>query len=256
LDSPCAGSPATILPIRAVTDSLHSMVFLTGGSFLMGSDTGRDDERPRHIIELPSFHIARYAVTNRQYAFFLEESSTPPPPSWGSPFFDDPDQPVVAVNWFEANAFCLWLSHQSGERYRLPTEAEREFACRSGSATAFPWGDDPHRDLGEYGRRWSSGGPELVGGPANTFGLFNVADNVHEWCMDWYGTDYYGISPMFDPRGPESGVRKVARGGSWRHHVKVTRSAARSALDPSYRYTDFGFRIARSQRRQSPGAGF
>ena len=90
------------------------------------------------------------------------------------------------------------------------------------------------------------GSPEIVGGPPNPFRLYNTADNVHEWCSDWYGKDYYRFSPQKDPLGPLSGVRRTSRGGSWRHQVKVMRSSARSALNPCFRYTDYGFRIARA----------
>ena len=118
-------------------------------------------------------------------------------------------------------------------------------ACRAGTQTAYPWGDAAERDLGDYGRRWYEGGPEIAGGPSNAFGLYNMADNVHEWCLEWYGKDYYKLSPARDPGGPETGSRRASRGGSWRHQIKVTRSSARSSLDPSFRYTDYGFRVVR-----------
>jgi formylglycine-generating enzyme required for sulfatase activity len=81
-------------------------------------------------------------------------------------------------------------------------------------------------------------------GTPNGFGLYDVCTNVHEWCSDWYGAEYYAISPQRDPRGPGHGTRRVSRGGSWRHHVKVTRCAARSSIPPDFRYTDYGFRVA------------
>jgi len=221
------------------------LVSLPGGTFVMGSEAGpaRDDERPAHSVEVSPFSIARHAVTNRQYAVFLARSALAPPPAWDDPRFSDPDQPVVAVSWFDAVAFCEWLALRRGALYRLPTEAEREYACRAGTATAYPWGDGPELDTGDYGRRWLEGRPEIVGGPPNAFGLLNMADNVHEWCLDWYDAGYYRVVPRRDPQGPAAGVRRASRGGSWRHQVKVTRSAARSALDPSFRYTDYGFRV-------------
>jgi formylglycine-generating enzyme required for sulfatase activity len=221
------------------------MVPLPGGTFVMGSNSGRDDEAPPHGVELSRFSIGRYAVTNREYAWFLKETDAVPPPAWGDPRFNHPEQPVVAVSWFDAVAYGEWLSRLTGSAYRLPSEAERELACRAGSITAFSWGDSAERETGAYGRRWDMG-PELVGGPPNAFGLCNLADNVHEWCLDWYGSDYYRKSPRTNPGGPETGTRKVSRGGSWRHKVKVTRSAARSSIPPDYRYTDYGFRIVLS----------
>jgi len=214
----------------------------------MGGASGREDEAPQHVVKLSPFYIARFAVRNREYGIYLRQTSTQPSPFWSDPKFNNPDQPVVAVSWFDAAAYCAWLSRVSNELYRLPTEAEREYACRGGTSTFYPWGDSAERDCGEYGRRWEEGGPELVGGPPNSFGLFNMADNVHEWCSDWYGKDYYSQSTHRDPQGPPSGVRRASRGGSWRHQVKVTRSSARSSIDPSFRYSDYGFRLARSVR--------
>ncbi len=221
------------------------MVLLDGGSFVMGSASGQENEAPPHIVELSSLYIARFAVTNREYGFYLGLTGIQPPPFWNDPHFNHSEQPVVAISWHEAAAYCAWLSQSLNELCRLPTEAEREYACRGGTDTAYPWGERAERDCGEYGRRWMEGGPEIAGGPPNAFGLYNMADNVHEWCSDWYGEDYYRLSPRENPPGPSMGIRRVSRGGSWRHQVKVTRSSARSALDPGFRYADYGFRIAR-----------
>ncbi len=222
------------------------MVYLGGGAFIMGCNSVREDEAPAHQVSVSPFYISRYAVTNQEYSVFVERTGALAPPMWHDPRFNDPFQPVVAVSWFDAAAYCAWLNEMLCETFRLPTEAEREFACRAGTTTAYPWGDAAERECGDYGRRWYAGGPEIVGGPPNAFGLCNMADNVHEWCSDWYASDYYSVSPRQDPRGPESGTRRSSRGGSWRHQVKVTRSSARSAISPAYRYTDYGFRIASS----------
>ena len=223
------------------------LILVPGVKFVMGSDAGQEDEAPPHTVELAPFYLGRCAVTNREYALFLRESGIAAPVCWNDPRFNHPDQPVVAVNWFEAAAYCEWLGRQQGKRYRLPTEAERELACRGGTTTAYPWGETAERETGAYGRRWLEGGPELVGGPTNAFGFCNLADNVHEWCLDWYGKDYYRTSPESNPKGPPSGRRKASRGGSWRHQIKVTRCSARSSLDPTFRYTDYGFRLALSE---------
>jgi len=233
-----------------MSDETPDMVLISGGSFLMGSATGQEDESPPHHVQISPFQISKYAVSNRCYALFIAATGTAPPPFWDMPSFDDPDQPAVGVNWFEAMAYCKWLADRLGMAFRLPTEAEREFACRAGTSTAYPWGDlpdDAARLSSGYGRRWETG-PEVVGGPPNGFGLCNMADNVHEWCSDWYGKEYYRTSELLDPRGPESGKRRASRGGSWRHKVKVTRCSARSALDPVFRYADYGFRIAADPR--------
>ncbi len=222
------------------------MVYIDGGQFLMGSDSGQDDESPPHLVQLSPFRMGQYAVTNREYASFMSSTGAPAPSFWNRPPFDHPEMPVVAVNWFDAEAYCRWLTAHSDDCFRLPTEAEREFACRAGTTTAYPWGDhaeDAPCEPQDYGARWAQG-PEIVGGRPNAFGLCNMSDNVHEWCGDWYSREYYRASPAVDPKGPRSGRRRASRGGSWRHHVKVTRSSARSSLDPTYKYSDYGFRVA------------
>lgn len=171
----------------------------------------------------------------------------PAPQHWNDAEFNHPRQPVVAVSWHDANTYCVWLSLITGHHYRLPAEAEWEFAARGGIEGAlYPWGDAPPEEIPNYSARWRTG-PEEVGlYPPNPFGIYNLGDNVHEWCADWYDAGYYARSPERNPRGPRSGVRKASRGGSWRHHIKVTRTAARSSIPPEFKYADYGFRIARS----------
>lgn len=155
--------------------------------------------------------------------------------------FIDPERPVVAVSWFDAVAYCDWLSGISGRRVRLPYEAEWECAARGGAeGMRYPWGNElPHDD-----GHWVNG-PEPVGRRSpNAYGLHDVCENVHEWCSDWYAPDFYAVSPERNPRGPESGKRRVSRGGSWRHRVKFSRCAARSSIPPEFQYADYGFRIA------------
>jgi formylglycine-generating enzyme required for sulfatase activity len=108
----------------------------------------------------------------------------------------------------------------------------------------FPWGDGAPQALPDYATRWQTG-PEFVGHyAANAFGLYDICENVHEWCSDWYDANYYAISPERNPCGPATGQRKASRGGSWRHHVKVSRCSARSSIPPEFRYADYGFRVA------------
>ncbi len=210
----------------------------------MGSETGQDNERPVHRVWIDAFRLAACQVTNADYAGFLRATGVKPPPFWDDPNFNHPQQPVVAVSWFEAEKYCDWLSATSGQRYRLPTEAEWERAARGGvDGQLFPWGDAPPQSLLDYASRWQKG-PEPVGCSApNAFGLYDVCQNVHEWCSDWYWPDYYAISPERNPRGPETGTRRASRGGSWRHHIKVSRCAARSSIPPEFQYADYGFRV-------------
>jgi formylglycine-generating enzyme required for sulfatase activity len=223
------------------------MVRIPEGWFLMGCETGRDDEKPLHRVWVDAFDLAAHQVTNVEYDRFLSATKAPAPHCWADPNFNDPRMPVVAVSWYEAVSYCDWLSRATDKRYRLPTEAEWERAARGGAeGLAYPWGDAPPELLPDYARRWKNG-PEPVGlYAANAYGLYNMGDNVHEWCADWYETDYYSQSPERNPQGPANGSRRASRGGSWRHHIKVTRTAARSSIPPEFKYADYGFRIARS----------
>jgi sulfatase modifying factor 1 len=205
-------------------------------SFLMGSDDGRPDERPVHRVWVDAFEMAACQVTNSEYAAFANATGHAPPPAP----FNDPEQPVVGVSWFEAVAYCDRLSGVAGRHVRLPTEAEWECAARGGAeGMHYPWGDEWPMDD-------DASAPRAVGRRApNAYGLYDVCENVHEWCSDWYAPDYYGVSPDRNPRGPDSGSRRASRGGSWRHQFPFSRCAARSSLPPEFRYADYGFRIAR-----------
>lgn len=216
------------------------------GWYRMGCETGQENERPVHRVWVDAFEMAAYQVTNADYACFLLSTGYRKPLNWDDPDFNHPEQPVVAPSWLDAAAYCAWLSNQTGCRYRLPTEAEWERAARGGMEDKlYPWGDEPPEELPDYAKRWKTG-PEPVGRyAANAFGLYNIGDNVHEWCADWFGSDYYTASPDRNPQGPPSGSRRASRGGSWRHHVKVARCAARSSIPPEFQYADYGFRVAR-----------
>ena len=211
----------------------------------MGSEAGQDNERPVHRVWIDSFGLAVCQVTNTEYAGFLRATGTKPPLFWGDANFSHPQQPVVAVSWFEAVKYCDWLSAETGRCYRLPTEAEWERAARGGAdGQLFPWGDAPPQSLPDYAKRWQNGPEPVAGYAPNPFGLYDVCQNVHEWCSDWYQPDYYAVSPERNPCGPETGTRRASRGGSWRHHIKVSRCAARSSIPPEFQYADYGFRVA------------
>ena len=247
-------------PPDRFTDELIEpiMVQLEGGSFQMGDDTGRDDEKPEHHVTVSAFMIAMYPVSNAEYAVFLRRTDHPTPKQWGQAPFDRPDRPVCGVSWLDAVAYADWLTAETGTRYHLPTEAQREFAARGGeSGLTYPWGNDPLPLEGPFTR--GAGLPEFrgplqLGTPdypgANGFGLFHMMDNVHEWTADYYDPDYYQSSPhpQVDPRGPLTPrPRRAARGGSWRHDIKFTTNAQRSSLAEDKQFTDFGFRLAASK---------
>ena len=211
----------------------------------MGSDMGQDVERPIHPVHLDAFSLAATQVANAEYSLFLVATNHPAPPLFNDPNFNDPEQPVVAVSWFDAVAYCRWLTSSNGRSFRLPTEAEWEYAARGGLEGAlFPWGDEPPQSRQRYGERWQNGPERVRQSPPNAFGLFEMCENVHEWCSDWFQPDYYSVSPDHNPRGPEVGVRRSSRGGSWRHHIKISRCSARSSIPPEFKYADYGFRLA------------
>jgi hypothetical protein len=144
------------------------------------------------------------------------------------------------VSWFEAVKYTEWLSLVSGKHYRLPSEAEWERAARAGREGAlYIWGDEPPQEHPAYVRRW--GGDVKATRPAgegeaNEWGFYELGENVHEWCADWFQKDYYAVSPERNPRGPDAGERRASRGGSWRHHVKVFRRIFNTPI------TDFAWR--------------
>jgi formylglycine-generating enzyme required for sulfatase activity len=230
---------------RRVQISEPVMRCIPEGWLTMGCDAGRDDEKPAHRVWVDAFELAAFQTTNADYAGFLQDTRHPSPLLWDDSSFGNPQQPVVAVSWFDAVAYCEWLSRTLGKKYRLPTEAEWERAARGGAeGETFPWGNCAPEELPDYASRWKSG-PEPVGRYApNPYGLYNLGDNVHEWCADWYAAGYYAVSPERNPQGPSSASRRASRGGSWRHHIKVTRTAARSSIPPEFKYADYGFRVA------------
>jgi formylglycine-generating enzyme len=216
---------------------------IPSGWFLMGSDEGQDDEAPVHRVWVDAFDLAVYPVTQAQYAQFLRETSHEVPRDW-APAASDAELPIVGVSWHDAQAYCMWASR--GNPRRLPTEAEWERAARGGvDGARYPWGDDIPAWIPDGGRGPREAPWPVTMGVPNAYGLFGIAANIHEWCADWHDKGFYAVSPARNPAGPPDGVRRASRGGSWRHAVTISRSAARSRLHPSFRYTDYGFRIVR-----------
>jgi len=203
----------------------------------------RDGERrtPR-ALAIESFFLGRTPVTNLEYAACVESGTVPAPPWSRHPDFTRPRQPVVGVTWDEASAYCAWLGERAGGRWRLPREAEWEFAMCGGlesPATAWggrvPGGEVPE---GTLTGPWDTG----LGTP-NGYGVLDPGTVVHEWCAEW--RDWRdGRELESAPRGPR---RRASRGGSWRHRVRWSSPSARSSLPPDYRYSDYGFRVLRER---------
>jgi formylglycine-generating enzyme required for sulfatase activity len=226
--------------------SVPDVVVIPAGFFWMGSESGHENEMPRHRVWVDSFGLGKFPVTNKEYGIFVGETKAPPPPFCSQAMFYDPEQPVVGVNWDEAIAYCRWLSQRVGKMFRLPSEAEWERAARGNLASAlYPWGDEPPWERPYPGYDLKTGGPQRVGAnAANEFGLYDMSEGVHEWCNDYYDVNYYRYAPERNPLGPPFGKRRASRGGSWRHQIKFSRCAARSSLPPSFKYADYGFRLA------------
>jgi formylglycine-generating enzyme required for sulfatase activity len=227
-----------------MVDELETVV-IPAGEFLMGCGAGAENERPVHRVFVDEFAIGRFAVTNRLYRIFVEDTGRQDPRGWSYPRFNHPDQPVTSVSWFDATAYCEWLSSKTEKSYRLPTEAEWERAARGGlKDKLYTWGDETPQLQPNYAELWLNG-PERVGQrEPNAFGLHDISENVHVWCSDWFAENYYANSPSKNPRGPTTGTRRASRGGSWRHQIKITRVAARSSIPPDFKYSDYGFRCA------------
>jgi formylglycine-generating enzyme required for sulfatase activity len=235
---------ASIRPATSVQPP--DLISIPAGSFWMGDDAGRPDERPARLVWVDAFAVARLPVTNVEYAVFLAATGHEPPRFWDDIRFNAPEQPVVAVSWHDAVAYCDWFSDQIGRHCRLPSEAAWERAARGGHERAtFPWGEDVagwSADPALAQTRQEQPNPVGLSRP-NGFGLLDMGYNVHEWCSDWYAPDYYHHAPDRNPTGPEHGTRRASRGGAWRHQIQVCRNAARSSLDPGFRYNDYGFRV-------------
>ncbi len=216
------------------------MVEIPSGWFWMGWTEGHRGERPRHRVWVHAFAVARCPVTNAEYARFIAVTGALPPPWWTDPRFNHPEQPVVGVDWFAAVAYCEWLSSETHDACRLPTEAEWEKAARGGlDGARFPWGD-------ERPATSSFDQPPLVGDtPANPLGLVALSGVCHEWCLDWQDDAYYAASPEVNPCGPLTGTRRASRGGAWRHQDPWSAVAHRSSLPPALRYSDYGLRVVR-----------
>ena len=235
---------------RKVQRLTGKMVAIPGGSFHMGnlSDDSTIFSDPAHTVSISPFQMGMYKVTVGQFRAFVADSGYDAGTDWDSPgFTQDDTHPVVCVNYNDAQAFIRWLNAKTGDNYRLPTEAEWEYAARAGTTSRYSWGDSK-RQAGAYAwySKNSEGRTHAVGGKKpNPWGLYDMHGNVWEWVQDWYDGNYYARSPASDPQGPRSGTQRVLRGGSSWSSVWSLRSSSRSAWSPGRRYSALGFRLVR-----------
>ena len=219
-------------------------ILIPAGTFVMGSlDSNRmalDWEKPAHQVTIrQTFYLGKYPVTQTQWQAVMGSNPSQ---------FKGENRPVENMSWEDVQAFMLKLNEQeNGCAYRLPTEAEWEYACRAGTTSCYSFGDDAAQ-LSEYA--WyeenSDSQTHLIGQKKpNAWGLYDMHGNVWEWCQDWYGL--YSAGAVTDPTGPTCGKIHVLRGGAWTDDSWRLRSASRFAPDPEYRYNFLGFRLAQDQ---------
>jgi formylglycine-generating enzyme required for sulfatase activity len=237
-------------PTQAVTQSGIEMVQIPAGRFTMG-DSDEIDATPHEVV-LSSFYMDTTLVTQAQYQKLMQDN----PSRWKAK-----ENPVEQVRWSDAVRFCNarstgeglvpcydlenWTCNFEANGYRLPTEAQWEYACRAGTETAYFMGNDASK-LGAYA--WfdknAGGHPQPVGQKQpNPWGLYDMCGNLWQWCQDFYQVDYYEESPEENPRGPKTGETKVVRGGAWKFSADSCRSGYRYNEDPGYADVCFGYDI-------------
>jgi formylglycine-generating enzyme required for sulfatase activity len=263
-----------------------NMVFVKGGTFQMGSEDGEDNEKPIHSVTVSDFYIGKYEVTVAEFKKFITATGykTDAEKEGNSIIYttkwevmkgvywkhdtkgdlrrrSDYNHPVIHVSWNDATAYCKWLQETTGKGYRLPTEAEWEYAARGGNQsknykyagtndesslyryanfadknTDFSWSVKSQNDNYAY---TAPVGKYL----SNELGIYDMSGNVWEWCSDWYGSDYYKNSSSNNPKGANSGAYRVLRGGAWINLPAYCRIAFLDRSTPTSRYNNFGFRV-------------
>ena len=228
--------------VAEVTAAIEAnMIFINGGSFTMGctkeQDTCYASEKPAHKVTLSNFYMNKYPVTQREWETVM---GTRP---WFSK--NCPDCPVEHVSWYDAQMFVNTLNQLTGKFYRLPTEAEWEYAARGGNKSKgfqYAGGNNPD-EIGWYTKNSNDESHPVGKKKPNELGLYDMSGNVWQWCQDWYDESYYQKSPENNPQGPGKDSYRTCRGGSWWSEVGDLRLSNRDRYPPDGRDDDVGFRL-------------
>jgi formylglycine-generating enzyme required for sulfatase activity len=264
-----AAKPARADNVLHDCDECPEVVMLAGGAFAMGSPDGetgrRPEEGPAHTVKIKKFGMARFSVTRKQYAAFVEDTGYSEGRScqvvdgkkvqdrsgysYLNPGYSQGDaHPVVCVNWYDAIAYVSWLSKKTGKPYRLPSEAEREYATRANSTTPYSFGPEISASDANFNSGDTPPGAKPAAAfAANDFGLYQMHGNVAEWTQDCWSPSYNGARGDGVALGSGECSKRVLRGGAWPYGAADIRSAYREAGYAQDRYAYVGFRIAREE---------
>lgn len=267
----------TYLPAHAADskNTLSTSQNIPAGCFLMGNtfEDAYHIERPVHEVCISSFSISPFPVTRGEFGMFVTETGyrtdaekgdgcnifegsnwkKDPAATWRSPgFLQEADHPVVCVSWNDAGAYANWLTRKNNRIYRLPTEAEWEYAARSGGKNErFAGGDDIDK-VAWYAANSENRTHSVGKKQANGLGLYDMSGNVWQWSGDWYNNRYYRMSPRNDPSGPASGTKRIFRGGSWFYDQRGARTTYRDFATPDFSSSYLGFRLVSPMPDASP----
>ena len=230
---------------RILQELANNMVYVQGGTFTMGatSEQGSDaesDEKPAHSVTLSSFYICKYEVTQELWQTVMGSNPS---------YFKGSRKPVECVSWNDCKTFISKLNSLTGKNYRLPTEAEWEYACRGGNRSiGYKYSGSNTLGIVSWNAENSGSTTYDVGiKSANELGLYDMSGNVREWCNDWYGNDYYRSSPSYNPAGASIGSYRVIRGGSLLDNAWNCRTSKRDYIDPESHFNYLGLRLCLSE---------
>ena len=228
---------------RVLQELANNMVYVQGGTFTMGATSEQgsdayDDEKPAHSVTLSSFYICKYEVTQELWQAVMGSNPST---------FKGNYNPVECVSWYDCKTFISKLNSLTGKNYRLPTEAEWEYACRGGNrSNGYKYsGSNTLSDVAWYSLNSGNKTTMVRIKSSNELGIYDMSGNVYEWCSDWYGN--YSNMAQTNPTGPNSGSNRILRGGCWYNNAKYCRSTTRYSYVPGYSSCSIGFRLCLSE---------